>query len=86
MEVKVGDFLLTKDKTLYRIVDISTDASGTYFDIKSYKTFVAETSKELRYLDWQYRYIRAIPRNEFRHLGKVIPQEKISKTLKILYG
>jgi hypothetical protein len=86
MKIKPGDFLLTKEKQLFRIMDVYTDTTGTYYDIKSYKatsTVYNVSSKERKGI---HQYIRAIPRNRFRHLGKVIPEDKITKTMKILYG
>jgi hypothetical protein len=85
MKAKAGDYLLTKEKQLFRIVDIHTDSTGTYYDIKSCRTEnVKFCNGDL--LGWTTQYIRGIPRNRFRHLGKVIPEDKITKTLKILYG
>jgi hypothetical protein len=84
MTIKAGDYLLTKEKQLFRIVNVHTDTSGTYYDIKSYR------SENFKFnngdLGWTTQYIQGIPRNRFRHLGKVIPEDKITKTLKILYG
>jgi len=75
MEVKAGDYLLTKEKQLYRIVDVFTDTTGTYYDIKAYKNNIVK-----------HEYIKAIPRNRLKHLGNIISEENITKTLKILYG
>lgn len=83
MKIKPGDFLLTKEKQLFRIVDVYTDTSGTYYDIKSYKAKLEiDEGGEPNY----FQYIRGIPRNRFRHLGKVISEEKVTKSMKILYG
>jgi hypothetical protein len=75
MKAKVGDYLLTEEKQLFRIIDIFTDTTGTYYDIKSIK----DRGEVIQ-------LIKAIPRNRFRHLGKVISEEKITKIMKILYG
>lgn len=84
MEIKPGDFLLTKEKQLFRIMDIHTDTTGTYYDIKSYRSEMTRLDGHTTYEVCQY--IKGIPRNRLRHLGKVIPEAKITKTLKILYG
>ena len=84
MTIKAGDYLLTKEKQLFRIVNVYTDTTGTYYDIKSYRGVNFKFSNGD--LGWTTQFIQAIPRNRFRHLGKVISEDKIAKTLKILYG
>jgi len=76
MEVKVGDYLLTKENQLFRIMDVYTDTTGTYYDIKSFK----------RRPTYEVSTIKSVPRNYLRHLGSVIPEEKMTKAIKILYG
>ena len=78
MKVKAGDYLLTKEKQLFRVVDVHIDVLGTYYDIKS--------CRHEGLGDYPYNYIRGIPRNRLRHLGEIIPEENITKILKILYG
>jgi hypothetical protein len=86
MEVKIGDFLLTKEKQLFRIIDVYTDTTGTYYDIKTYKPPMTAYNVSTKERTGVYQFIRAIPRNRFRHMGKVISEEKITKIIKILYG
>lgn len=82
-QIRAGDYFLTHEKQLFRIVDVYTDTSGTYYDLRSCskpKPIMQEDGD----VDWA-RNIRGVPRNEFRHMGKVIPEEKITKAMKILY-
>jgi hypothetical protein len=72
MKAKPGDYLLTKEKQLFRIVDMHIETSGTYYDIRGFGL--------------NSMYIKSIPRNKLRHLGKIILEEKMTKTMKILYG
>jgi hypothetical protein len=72
MKAKPGDYLLSKEKQLFRIVDMHVDTTGTYYDIRG--------------LGQNKVYMKSIPRNRLRHLGKVILEEKMTKTMKILYG
>ena len=71
MKAKPGDYLLTNEKQIFRIVDMHVDVTGTYYDIRGFGRNGA--------------YIKSIPRNRLRHLGKVILEENITKIAKILY-
>jgi hypothetical protein len=80
MEINVGDFLLTEQKQLFRIIDVYVDDTGIYYDIKSYDANVDYYGR------WDHQYIRAIHKDRLKQLGKIIPEEKITKMTKILYG
>lgn len=71
MEIKAGDYLITEEKQLFRIVDIHVDTKGIYYDIKNFN---------------DAGLLRSIPRNVLKHMGKIIPEEKATKSIKILYG
>ena len=94
MTIKAGDYLITKENQLFRIIDVHTDSRGTYYDIKSMRSEeISGNSSSYVYgqgpiwLSQEIpRTIRSVPRNVLRHMGKVIPEEKITKSLKILYG
>ena len=75
MEIKAGDYLITNEKELYRIMEVHKTIGTVYYDIKS-----MTGHSEYR------RNIFSIPRNVLRHMGKIIPEELTTKTLKILYG
>lgn len=86
MEIKIGDYLLTPEKELFRVVDQHVDGFGTYYDIKSLKTTeIVEISSSYPHM-YIPKTLRSVPKNVLKHMGKIIPEEKISKTLKILYG
>jgi hypothetical protein len=86
MEIEVGDYLLTKDHRIFRIMDIFSDTSGSYYDIKSLKADYLIGDGVFSDYMYDYEYIRAVPRNKIRHIGKLIKSYKATKTLKILYG
>lgn len=87
MEIKAGDYLLTKEKQLFRITDMYYDPTGTFYDIKTVKSLKESNTYSTSYLlDNIPRTIRAVPRNVLRHMGKIIPEEKMTKIVKILYG
>ncbi len=92
MIIKVGDYLITKENQLFRIIDVHTDSKCTYYDIKSMQAEeVASSSYEWGQDSvWLSRKmpktIRSVPRNVLKHMGKVIPEEKITRSVKILYG
>lgn len=91
MEIKAGDYLLTKENQLFRIIDIHYDVKGTFYDIKTVRSVDnSDTYNYGQHAVWlnteMPKTIRSVPRNVLRHMGKIIPEEKVTKTLKILYG
>lgn len=79
MDIKPGDYLLSRENELFRIVDVYKDATDTYYDIKSLKT-----TKNADILG--VKYVQGVPRNVLRHMGTLIKEENITKTHRILYG
>lgn len=82
MNPKVGDYIIAKNKELWRIVDKHKDAITTY-DIKSLS---AETQWETdmgKY--YTYKELKGVSLSYIRHLGTLLPEEKYNKTIKILY-
>lgn len=69
MEIKIGDYVL-EDNKLYVIMDISTSTIGTFYDLKAIEG---------------NRLYRAVPRNMLRHADKIIPAEKLTKMMRLLY-
>ena len=70
-DLKVGDYILT-NKYLYVVMDIYTDTTGTYYDLKGIRGG---------------EYVKAIPRNKLRHAERLISKAELSsKSIKILYG
>lgn len=70
-DLKVGDYVIER-KEIYVVMDIHTDTTGTFYDLKGYKDGSC---------------VKAIPRNRLRHADKLISKAKLSeKMLKILYG
>ena len=61
-------------------MNIYTDDTGTYVDIKNY--VVGQFYKS----DNNYLHLRAVPGDQLAKIGKIVPEEKASKMLKILYG
>lgn len=90
MEIKTGDYLLTKENELYRIIDIYNDTTGSYFDIKSMRCvdslIISDAYITMPREKPIPRLLKSVPRNVLRHMGKIIPEEKATKILKILYG
>lgn len=80
MEIKAGDYLLSKENELFRIVDVYKDVTETYYDIKSLK--VTKNNDEILGV----KYVQGVPRNILRHMGTVIKEENVTKIHKILYG
>lgn len=79
--IKSGDYFLTKNtKTLFRIVNVFSDNTGTYVDIKKY----IDLKGHYKNLN-DYAYIRALPVEELDLIGTVISEEKASKIIKLLY-
>lgn len=76
---KVGDYILHKDKILYRIVD--TNAVPTrmgdihYYDVRS-----------LNRIKGEYGNIRGLNHIQLIKLGKLIPEESATELLKVLYS
>lgn len=89
MKIKVGDYLVTEENQLFRIIDMYTYYTDTYYDIKPVNLGNTNNSDNLNIQSWYTaelaRIIKAVPHNVLKHMGKVISEEK-AKTLKILYG
>lgn len=88
VEYKVGDYLLTKDGELYRIIDKYTHTIGVYYDIKSlkphYKTYYAQDGHTIEYTE-DFTIHHSLTLSNIRHFGTRISEEN-AKIVKILYG
>lgn len=87
MNINVGDFLLTKDKEVFMIINKMQTFGNAIYDIKSYKKQLVTDSFNVAAMDlfWEHRVIKGIAHNALRHLGTIIPAKDFSPALEILY-
>lgn len=81
-KIKAGDYLITRDKEIYRITNVESDDGQTTFTIKCLRS---STEYCESYSHKYYREIKSLTHSNLRHLGTVIPEEEASNTLKLLY-
>lgn len=84
MEIKIGDYILTDDKELYRIVNIDREPGRVTYDIKSYKPN-GETHFTSNATFRMYTEYKGVSRRYLRSLGSIIPEEKATRAFKILF-
>lgn len=84
--VKPGDYLITKNKELFRIVDKYKHGATTVYDIKGFTPLTYDLQDS--YGDYAYptfQEIKGITHSNLRHLGRIIPEEEAGKAMDILY-
>lgn len=80
--IKAGDYLITRDKEIYRITNVETYDAQTTYTIKSLRSSIEYRET---YNHKYYKEIKNLTHSNIRHLGIVIPEEEASTTLKLLY-
>lgn len=80
--IKPGDYLITKDNELYRIMNVEVYGGHTSYTIKSLKSSVEFIET---FAHKYYKEIKGLSHSGLRHLGTIIPEEEASKTLNLLY-
>lgn len=79
---KVGDYIIAKDKSIFRITNIELNGSNLYYTIKnlnSNESYIESYNYKL------YNEYKGLTHSHIRHLGVVIPEEDMSSTIKLLY-
>lgn len=89
VEYNVGDYLLTREGELYRIINkYSQDLGTIFYDIKSFKahyvSYYAQDGHTVEYTQ-DFTTHKCVPLNRIRHMGIKI-REQDAKIAKILYG
>lgn len=80
MKIKAGDYILTRHNQLFRVVDVHYDSIDNYLDLRSYKV-----DSYPKYAN-DFMHLKCFPESLVSEIGEHIPEEKASKTLKLLYG
>lgn len=80
--IKAGDYIITKENELYRIMTVDVYNGHTSYTIKSLKSSVEFVES---YSHKYYREIKGLSHSRLRHLGTIVPEEEASKTLNLLY-
>ena len=80
--IKAGDYIITRDKDLYRITNVNSDDGQTTYTIKCLRSSIEYFET---YNHKYYREIKNLSHSNLRHLGTIIPEEEASSTLKLLY-
>jgi len=77
---KPGDYIISKDKQLYRIVNLSFDITlEPHYEIKG-------LTKKINYLGHlAYEDIRGLTEKEVEKIGTIIPQESANEIMKVLF-
>lgn len=79
---KLGDYIISKEKEIYRIVNVDHYPNYSTYTIKNMKSYMEHTET---YSYQYYREIRGLDNNELYGMGTIIPEEEASKVLKLLY-
>lgn len=83
---KPGDYLITENKEIFRIIDRYEHGTVTVYDIKGLKLLSYDLQDSYgNYTLKAYQEIKGITDYELRLLGRVIPEDKATKTLEVLY-
>lgn len=88
-EIKVGDYILATDKSLYRVVNIEMSPGSTTYDIRALNPSSDTDGLWDVYSHHHavfYNSIKGLSRAALRRIGQVIPEEEITDAIKILYG
>lgn len=87
-EIKIGDYILATDKSLYRIIDIVGDPGSLTYDIKALNPSEVDGLWDVygHHHAIFYRNIKGLSRNALRRIGQIIPEEEATAAIKILYG
>jgi hypothetical protein len=87
-DYQVGDYILTRDGELYRVINKYSQSIGVYYDVKSlkpvYRTYYAKDGHTIEYTE-DFTTHHSLPLNHLRHFGMRITEEN-AKLAKILYG
>jgi hypothetical protein len=84
---KVGDYILTKDKVLYRIVNANYSYLTSYNYSENVSNYdIRSITKVPSYYGLVHEKISGLMHNEIKDLGKLIPEESASELLNILYS
>ncbi len=75
--INVGDYIISRDKHVYRVINIVNDITGTYYDIKSLNKFNTFHP---------YPVQSGLTHGQLRHFGELVPIEKAKEALKILFS
>lgn len=88
MTIKLGDYIIAKDKSLYRIVNIEGDNGTFTYDIKALAPSDAEGLWDVygHHHAIFYREIKGLTRAAVLRIGKIVPEEEFTPAIKILYG
>lgn len=85
MEINVGDYLLTHDYQLFQIIDKDTTLSGsTSYDLRATKRRLVGVP-DFGNCFYEYPTHKAIGRHTLRHMGVIIPVQKMTPAMKLLY-
>lgn len=83
----MGDYLLTKDGELYRIINKYTHEITVFYDLVSfrpnYTTYYAQDGHTIEYTQ-EYTKQTSVPGNRLRRIGMLIAENN-AKIAKILY-
>lgn len=86
IKISVGDYILTEDKYVYRVISSSVTDTETYYNIKSITKFIDIAvlgNNKVEYFKEPHE-IRALRAVDIYNFGTII-KEKDSKILKVLY-
>lgn len=75
--INIGDYVISKDRQIYRVVNIVNDITGTYYDIRSLNKFNTFHP---------YPVTQGLNHSQLRHFGEIVPVEKASSALKVLFS
>lgn len=84
--IKPGDYLITKNKELFRITNKYVHGATTVYDIKGYQALFYDLQDS--YGDYRYpiyQEIKGITHSDLRHLGRIVPEESATKAMEVLY-
>lgn len=80
--IKPGDYIISKDKDLYRITNIESYNGNISYTIKSLNSSVEFIET---YGHNYYRQIKGLAEEHLHHLGSIVPEEEVSDILNLLY-
>jgi hypothetical protein len=85
MEINVGDYFLTHDYELFQIINQDTTLSGsTSYDLRATRPRLVGIPDYANCF-YEYPTLKAVGRHTLRHMGVIIPINKITPAMKLLY-
>lgn len=83
---KPGDYIISKDKEIYRITKVSFNNIFYSSPLPTYYYDIKGLTKKVNYFNTLfYENIEGLSEQELENIGSIIPEESATEMFKILY-